>query len=56
MGKQRFFRNHKIFDKQAKTATTNGVFWAKKLQINIVQNGQIFYYFYNSSATRKAGF
>jgi hypothetical protein len=31
------FPNHKIFDKQAKTATTNGVFRAKILQINIVQ-------------------
>jgi hypothetical protein len=25
-------------------ATTNGVFGVKKLQINIVQNGRIFYY------------
>jgi hypothetical protein len=24
-----FFKNHKLFGKQAKTATTNGVFWAK---------------------------
>jgi hypothetical protein len=50
------FPNHKIFDKQAKTATTNGVFRAKILQINIVQNGHFFYYFYNSTVTQKLGF
>jgi len=45
-----------MFGFKANEATTNGVFWAKKLQINIVQNGRFFYYFYNSSVTRKAGF
>jgi hypothetical protein len=54
--KSRFAKNHKIFDKQAKTATTNGVFAAKKPQINIVRNERFFYYIYNSSATRPAGF
>jgi hypothetical protein len=39
------FPNHKIFDKQAKTATTNGVFRAKILQINIVQKRRFLYYF-----------
>jgi hypothetical protein len=42
---ERLSQNHKIFDKQAKTATTNGVFQAKILQINIVQKWRFLYYF-----------
>jgi hypothetical protein len=36
-----------MFGWQAKFATTNGIFWLKILQINIVENEQIFYNFYN---------
>ncbi len=35
--------------------TTNGVFWANFLQINIVQNAGIFYYFHTLASTNFHG-
>jgi hypothetical protein len=59
-GQYRLFRGkakkHNRFGLRTNPPTTNGVFSQKKLQINIVQNGRFFYYFYNSSVTRNAGF